>query len=68
MSRNDVTGDSLVSKSTTDAYRDGHELIWGKKETAPFKCVFCGRPSWYAPEDQTPPPDYCHESDHGTPA
>lgn len=34
---------------------------------APYRCVFCGSPSWYAPEDQTPPPNYCHESDHGTP-
>ena len=34
---------------------------------APFKCLFCGRPSWVDPSDQAPPPDYCHESDHGEP-
>ncbi len=25
-----------------------------------------GRPSWIDPSDQSPPPDYCHEIDHGT--
>ncbi len=65
MSRNDITGDALVSGATTDAYRTGHDLIWGKKP--PYKCKFCGAPSWVDPSDQTPPPDYCHESDHGTP-
>lgn len=98
MSRNDITGDSLTSKASTDNYRDGHDRIWGKKcahewasdgdpgpgermeftcvlcgekavatPVAPYRCQFCGQPSWYAPEDQTPPPDYCHESDHGEP-
>jgi hypothetical protein len=33
---------------------------------APFSCKYCGRPSWVDPSDQSPPPDYCHESDHGT--
>lgn len=33
----------------------------------PFKCRFCGAPSWIEPFDQVPPPDYCHESDHGDP-
>lgn len=32
---------------------------------APYVCKFCGFPSWIEPSDQTPPPDYCHESDHG---
>jgi len=36
-------------------------------ELAPFVCRFCGAPSWYDPSDQLPPPDYCHESDHGEP-
>ncbi len=26
----------------------------------------CGQPSWIDPSDQSPPPDYCHEIDHGT--
>jgi len=34
---------------------------------APFTCKFCGAPSWFEPIDQVPPPDYCHESDHGEP-
>ena len=40
---------------------------WVPRETGskPFRCVFCGAPSWLDPSDQTPPPDYCHESDHG---
>lgn len=33
---------------------------------APYKCRFCGADSWIDPSDQTPPPDYCHEIDHGT--
>lgn len=30
-------------------------------------CKYCGAPSYLDPSDQTPPPDYCHESDHGEP-
>lgn len=33
---------------------------------APFTCKYCGMPSWIDPSDQSPPPDYCHEIDHGT--
>lgn len=33
----------------------------------PFICKFCGLPSYIDPADQSPPPDYCHESDHGLP-
>lgn len=29
--KNDITGDPLVSKSPTEAYRDGWDLIFGKK-------------------------------------
>lgn len=29
---NDITGDALVSKSTTESYRDGWDRIFGKKE------------------------------------
>lgn len=32
----------------------------------PYQCKYCGAPSWYEPADQIPPPDYCHESDHGS--
>ncbi len=40
-------------------------LIVGDHE-APFTCKYCGMPSWIDPSDQSPPPDYCHEIDHGT--
>ena len=40
-------------------------LVVGERE-APFTCKYCGRPSWIDPSDQSPPPDYCHEIDHGT--
>lgn len=30
----------------------------------PYQCKFCGADSWIDPSDQTPPADYCHESDH----
>jgi len=33
----------------------------------PYTCKFCGAPSWIDPSEQSPPPDYCHESDHGDP-
>jgi hypothetical protein len=33
---------------------------------APYRCQFCGAPSWVEPSEQTMPPDYCHESDHGS--
>ena len=33
---------------------------------APFTCKYCGRPSWIDPSDQSLPPAYCHEIDHGT--
>lgn len=39
----------------------------GVEKRAPYICQFCGMPSWYAPSEQTPPPDYCHEIDHGSP-
>ena len=31
-SRNDVTGDRIASKPTSQAYRDGYDKIFGKKE------------------------------------
>lgn len=31
-SKNDITGDSLVSKPSTKEYQDGWELIFGDKE------------------------------------
>lgn len=33
----------------------------------PYLCKYCGAPSWLDPSEQTPPPDYCHPSDHGDP-
>lgn len=46
-----------------------------KEVHPPYRCVFCGapsyrEPSYREPSEQTPPPDYCHEcheSDHGSP-
>jgi len=31
MSHNDITGDKIATRVTTDAYRDGHDLIFRKK-------------------------------------
>lgn len=31
MSKNDITNDTLISKAATEAFRDGHERIWGNK-------------------------------------
>ncbi len=30
-SKNDITGDTLKSKETSDSYRDNYEAIWGKR-------------------------------------
>lgn len=30
--KNDITGDSLISKTNTDAYRDNYDRIFGKKK------------------------------------
>lgn len=35
--KNDITGDNLVSKNTTEAYRDGWERIFGKNKTSEEK-------------------------------
>ena len=40
--------------------------LWSNEHQAPFTCKYCGMPSWIDPSDQSPPPDYCHEIDHGT--
>lgn len=29
--RNDITGDALISKASTDSYRDNYDRIFGKK-------------------------------------
>lgn len=31
-SKNDITGDSLTTKATSDKYRDGWDRIFGKKD------------------------------------
>lgn len=36
----------------------------GDKPLYPYTCIFCGAPSQLEPIDQSPPPDYCHPSDH----
>jgi len=44
-SKNDVTGDELVSKAVTDAYREGYDRIFGSKktvaETPVIECPHC---------------------------
>ena len=35
-------------------------------KTLPYMCKFCGAGSYLEPCDQSAPPDYCHESDHGS--
>lgn len=68
MSRNDITGDSLTTKAATDAFREGWDRIFHRHTpVAPFRCVFCGAPSWRDPTDQIPPADYCSDFEHGEP-
>lgn len=40
MSKNNITGDSLVTKAATDEYREGIDRIFGK------------RPPWYVTREQ----------------
>lgn len=40
--KNDITGDSIASRATTDSYRDGHDRIFGKKkEEKKLRCDDC---------------------------
>ena len=32
VARNDITGDSIQTKSVTENYRNNYDLIWGKKD------------------------------------
>jgi len=32
MSKNDITGDRLVSKVSNDKFAEGHDRIWGQKQ------------------------------------
>lgn len=46
------------------------EILFGDEmdeQIPPHTCKYCGAPSWLDESDQSPPPDYCHESDHGLP-
>ncbi len=43
-----------------------HEQQNNKVKETPFICQYCGAKSWLDPADQSPPADYCHESDHGS--
>lgn len=40
MSRNNITGDALISKETTDKFRDGWDAIWNKP--CRHEWDFCG--------------------------
>ena len=39
-SKNDITGDSLISKANSKAYENNYDLIFGKKSTL---CDICGK-------------------------
>ena len=49
------------------AVYEGHLNNVKDRQDPPYTCKYYGAPSFYPPEDQYPPPDYCHESDHGSP-
>lgn len=34
--KNNITGDSIISKKTTDLYRDNYDRIFGKKDEEPW--------------------------------
>lgn len=37
--KNDITGDTIASKTTNDAFREGYDRIFGNKETEPEQAV-----------------------------
>jgi len=39
-SKNDITGDSLISKTNSKAYENNYDLIFGKKSAL---CDICGK-------------------------
>lgn len=36
--KNDITGDSIISKQPSESYRDGWDRIFGKKKQEPTEC------------------------------
>lgn len=41
--KNDITGDNIVSRASTDSYRDNYDRIFGKKArpVEPPVCALC---------------------------
>jgi hypothetical protein len=40
MSTNDITGDRLVSKANSQAYRDQYDVIFGPKKETPMRKIY----------------------------
>lgn len=60
-------GESRIER-VANSHGDGeHYALLGQApaEDHPHRCRYCGAGSYLDPADQSPPPDYCHESDHG---
>ena len=43
LAKNDITGDTLVSKKNTDKFRDNYDRIFGKPVFEKKKCESCGQ-------------------------
>lgn len=60
MSRNDITGDTIATRPYSEAYGEGHDRIWGKKEKTVWNCMECWpkmcRCKRDAPDDVQPEP------------
>mgnify|MGYP000052327508 CR=1 FL=1 len=64
MSKNDITGDKLVSKSQTKAFDEGFDRIWGKKVTpAHCMCPACKDGTLHWSDCSV----HCEESEHPQP-
>lgn len=57
MSTNDITGDKLVTSVTNDKYREGWDLIFGKKKPAPAPTPQPAPTPKYPPSDEGNAPD-----------
>lgn len=60
--RNDITGDAIASKTTTDAYRNNYDAIFRNKAKEPWRCIDCPGCKTECEFTEQPP-----ESEGGTP-
>ena len=67
MSKNDITGDKLVSKVQSEKFSEGYERIWGKPKSVAFDVPL--PPAGYTAEElerDNPYNQWMYEGENGT--